>query len=167
MLRLSLFLEPSSRKIRKRNQVLCYESKTPTEVFLTYTPRASFPYSLARLFHRSTHQPPSFKTGQSVPLLHSALVQVLTVRGHKKPRRRKWHIGTVGLRLGNALRSHSALPWLLDVAPFPCRRSRLVNCAPSSSRAAQPALYAILHGCHNYVPGRLVRPAASPLVSAG
>ena len=39
--------------------------------------------------------------------------------GHKKARRLERHIGTVGLRLGNALRSLWALPWLLDVAPFP------------------------------------------------
>ena len=43
----------------------------------------------------------------------------LQVRGHKKPRRPQRHIGTA---LRNVLRSSSALPWLLDVAPFPSRR---------------------------------------------
>src|SRR5579859_5662224 len=106
MLRLSLFLEPSSRKIRKRNQVLCYLSKTPTEVLLTYTPRASIPLlSGTSFFHRSTPSTPFLAKNQ---VLKKCLCSTLLLfrcsprEGHKKPRRRKWHIGTVGLRLGNA-----------------------------------------------------------------
>src|SRR5579859_3092733 len=90
MLRLSLFLEPPSRKILKRNQVLVAKHSRR----FSDTPRASS-YSLARIFHRfissdltlpsPARTPPSRKrcfavSGRlrptEVSLLHSALVQV-------------------------------------------------------------------------------------------
>jgi len=61
----------------------------------SYTPRAfSIPYLSGTSFLQRHPTSPS----RSVlwPLLHSALVQVLTIaQGHKKPRRLKWHIGTI------------------------------------------------------------------------
>src|SRR6266851_10506391 len=88
----------------------------------------------------SIHRKPSFQLLGTMSLLHSALVQVLrggSSRGHKKPRRPSRHIGTA---LGNELRSSSALPTLLDVAPFPShRRSRLLM------RHSRNALVTIRH----------------------
>src|SRR5579859_163655 len=94
MLRLSLFLEPPSRKILKRNQVLVAKHSRR----FSDTPRASS-YSLARIFHRfissdltlpsPARTPPSRKrrfavSGRlrptEVTLLHSALVQVRLIR---------------------------------------------------------------------------------------
>src|SRR5712692_3553687 len=105
-----------------------------------FTPRASVPsLPLARL---STENHSSKQLLGKMSLLHSALVQVLGAgkpsrRGHKKPRRPSRHIGTA---LGNELRSSSALPTLLDVAPFPShRRSRLLM------RHSRNALVTIRH----------------------
>ena len=73
----------------------------------------------------------------SAPLCSCSGAQGRSSRGHKKPRRPSRHIGTA---LGNELRSSSALPTLLDVAPFPShRRSRLLM------RHSRNALVTIRH----------------------
>ena len=90
---------------------------------LVHTSRAVL-LPLARYPQILTPTPLSKSHSDSAPLCSCSGTGGCLVEGIKNP---EGHRGTSGLRFGNELRSSSALPTLLDVAPFPShRRSRLL-----------------------------------------